>query len=360
MGFPSEGTEGIYRNKMSDVIRFFDERHTDHYKVYNLCSERQYDHAKFHNRVARFPFDDHNPPPIGLMLDFCRDLEQWFAASEENIAVVHCKAGKGRTGVMIACWLQYGGMWQSAGEALTYYGAARTKDQKGVTIPSQIRYVHYFETICREGGLRSTETLYLKRLRLTSIPALKQLHFIIQHGFDKKDKVFTSPVIRLNKKTMEAPLDWDVHAPLVGEVKLVFYEKKDKAFSCWINASYIDDGHCVIRKSELDGAIKDKKHKIFAQEFCLELFCDTPVVPTKPSTGPLGIGGDRAADAYFDDVDQNVDLADDEEELRDADANARAAAGPATLIDGELSDEGSAVTSSEASSSAASEASSVE
>eukprot|EP00300_Choanocystis_sp_HF-7_P037377 c53487_g1_i1.p1 GENE.c53487_g1_i1~~c53487_g1_i1.p1 ORF type:complete len:404 (-),score=90.23 c53487_g1_i1:36-1247(-) len=320
MGFPSEGTEGIYRNRMTDVVRFFDERHEGHYKVYNLCSERQYDHAKFHGRVSRFPFDDHNPPPIGMMLDFCRDIEQWFAESEDNVAVVHCKAGKGRTGVMIACWLQYGGMWGSALEALAYYGAARTRDQKGVTIPSQIRYVTYFESIVREGGLRSEETLFLKRLRLCSLPMFKQLHFVVQHGFTGKNKVFVSSTLKL-KKGMECPLDWDVHVPLVGECKFVFYEKKDKAFSFWINASYIDDGFMRIVKSTMDGAIKDKKHKVFPEEFAVELYVDAPSVPVKPSGGPLGLAaGTAAADAYFEDIDKNVELADDEDELAQAEA----------------------------------------
>jgi hypothetical protein len=65
--FPSQGMEGVYRNRFSDVYRFFETYHADRYWVYNLCSERSYDAAKFHGRVDYFPFDDHSPPPLELM-----------------------------------------------------------------------------------------------------------------------------------------------------------------------------------------------------------------------------------------------------------------------------------------------------
>lgn len=97
MGFPSQGMEGVYRNKMADVYRLLETYHADRYWVYNLCSERSYDAAKFHGRVDYFPFDDHSPPPFELMRPFCNTAQEWLLQDPDNVIAVHCKAGQPRS-----------------------------------------------------------------------------------------------------------------------------------------------------------------------------------------------------------------------------------------------------------------------
>jgi phosphatidylinositol-3,4,5-trisphosphate 3-phosphatase/dual-specificity protein phosphatase PTEN len=83
------------------------------------------------------------------------------------------------SGFIICCWLLYNRMFPNYDPslALRYYAIKRTKNQKGVTIPSQIRYVYYFARYLRwERGLARFPTIparnpvLLQTIRLLGIP----------------------------------------------------------------------------------------------------------------------------------------------------------------------------------------------
>ena len=42
----------------------------------------------------------------------------------------------------------------TTGDSIAYYGWCRTANGKGVTIPSQLRYIDYFAQCMHEGSLR--------------------------------------------------------------------------------------------------------------------------------------------------------------------------------------------------------------
>ena len=148
MGFPATGCETFYRNSLVDLMAYLDRYHGE-YKIYNLCIEKKRIYPKnlwINRKVGLFPFNDHAPCPIKLILDFCIDLCTYLTLNPRGVAAIHCKAGKGRTGVMIVCYLIFSELCQTTDEALAHYASQRTLNNKGVTIPSQIRYIKYFET----------------------------------------------------------------------------------------------------------------------------------------------------------------------------------------------------------------------
>jgi phosphatidylinositol-3,4,5-trisphosphate 3-phosphatase and dual-specificity protein phosphatase PTEN len=65
------------------------------------------------------------------MKPFCANVIRWLDQNPKNVAVIHCKAGKGRTGTMIASILLHTGQYKTAKEALEYFGQKRTSDGKG-------------------------------------------------------------------------------------------------------------------------------------------------------------------------------------------------------------------------------------
>ena len=149
MGYPATGCESFYRNSFADVKQFLTEEHGNKYKVYNLCMEKSriYKKTAFGGpKVSLFPFQDHQSCPVKLMLEFCIDVCIFLLKDDENVAAIHCKAGKGRTGTMICAYLLFTGVALNSVNAFEMYGTRRSKEKRGVTVPSQRRYIQHFET----------------------------------------------------------------------------------------------------------------------------------------------------------------------------------------------------------------------
>jgi phosphatidylinositol-3,4,5-trisphosphate 3-phosphatase and dual-specificity protein phosphatase PTEN len=58
---------------------------------------------------------------------------------------------------------------------LDFYGQKRTMDEKGVTIPSQRRYIHYYDRLLRQELVYKTVKLYLRTIVLDPVPAFKNI-----------------------------------------------------------------------------------------------------------------------------------------------------------------------------------------
>ena len=282
MGMPSSHLEGLYRNPMEEVQRFLNTRHTAHYKVYNLCEERSYPKNSFFKQEI-FPFKDHEAPPLNLMKSFCEDAKKFLDEDKKNIVAVHCKAGKGRTGTMICCLLLYMNTFETAAECLQYYVMMRAENGKGVTIPSQIRYVNYFEKIIKEKMPHPVVFIkkIITKIRMFTLPMFHKVYtpyFKIEnngmeYSSEKKKTDF-------KKEDLFALVDFDIEKGFLveGDVKVTFYrdkllKKKENIFKFWFNTNFIPND-CNIyqfKKDELDKACKDKQCKYYSPGFKIEV-----------------------------------------------------------------------------------------
>ena len=280
MGLPSTSYEALYRNDMNDVLNFFNERHPEHYKVYNLCEEKKYAPNIFYKQ-GYFPFQDHEAPPLNLIRPFCEDAKKFLEEDPKNVVAIHCLAGKGRTGTLISCLLLYLEEFDTAADCLKYYGLMRVDNGKGVTVPSQIRYVFYFEQILKNNIIHPIEfkTLCIKKIRMVTIPAFSKITFVVENKVNDKNNVFTyskKEPIEENAPFFDYELGDDGFT-VTGDVKILFYSipmfgSKDKIFKMWFNTNFVpEDGVLEIKKDLIDKACKDKNCKKFKHNFKIEV-----------------------------------------------------------------------------------------
>ena len=282
MGMPSSHLEGLYRNPMEEVQRFLNTRHTAHYKVYNLCEERNYPNNSFYKQ-AIFPFKDHEAPPLNLMKSFCEDAKKFLDEDKKNIVAVHCKAGKGRTGTMICCLLLYMNTFDKAAECLQYYGMMRAENGKGVTIPSQIRYVNYFEQILKEKMPHPIEfkKKIITKIRMSTLPKFHKVYTLFfkienngqEYNSEKKKTDFKN-------EDLYALVDFDIEKGFLveGDVKVTFFrgkllKKKENILKFWFNTNFIPNDCNIYQftKEEIDKACKDKESKYYKPGFKIEI-----------------------------------------------------------------------------------------
>lgn len=155
MALPSTGIDGAIRNSRHQVIDHLKQHHEDWYLVFNLCAESryQYDRSVFSHKNAPegavlIPVKNHSVPSLYQIADFCQQAMNWLNQNPENIVVVHCLTGKGRTGVMVACLLLASKLCNNAPEAIDLFNTMRSsKNADGLRIPSQIRFVKLFEEL---------------------------------------------------------------------------------------------------------------------------------------------------------------------------------------------------------------------
>ncbi|KAI1081787.1 phosphatases II [Whalleya microplaca] len=175
-----------YRNPLDHLVAFLDSKHGKNWAIWEFRAEGTgYPDELVYNRIRHYPWPDHHPPPFRLVPMIVASMRNWLSGNEldadgvgasaagsasptkkltgkvldrwkdkkdHRVVVVHCKAGKGRSGTMACSYLIAECGWTPE-QTLARFTERRMRPKfgAGVTIPSQVRWIGYVDRWTKGG-----------------------------------------------------------------------------------------------------------------------------------------------------------------------------------------------------------------
>jgi len=205
-----------YRNPLDQLVKFLDERHGKHWAIWEFRAEGTgYPDDAVYGRVFHYPWPDHHPPPFRVVGMAMAGMKRWLSGidgegteeeKKKRVVVVHCKAGKGRSGTMACSYLISECGWTPE-DALARFTERRMRPGfgQGVSIPSQLRWVGYVGRWTKGGKLYVERQVEIMEVHVWGLrdgvkvqvegyvdegKTIKQFHV-----FTRKERVIIAPVL---------------------------------------------------------------------------------------------------------------------------------------------------------------------
>uniref|UniRef100_A0A8C2WFG8 Tensin 3 n=1 Tax=Cyclopterus lumpus TaxID=8103 RepID=A0A8C2WFG8_CYCLU len=171
VSFPRGCTEEIYSHNLKDVTRMLKSKHADNYLIINL-SEKRHDLTKMNPKTLDTGWPDMHAPPLDKICTICKAMESWLNTDPLHVAVIHCRGGKGRIGVVISSFVHFTDVSASADQALDRFAMRKYYDDKvsALMTPSQKRYVWILNSLLSGSMKINASPLFLHCVVIHGIP----------------------------------------------------------------------------------------------------------------------------------------------------------------------------------------------
>jgi protein-tyrosine phosphatase len=176
-----------YRNPLDQFVKFLDEKHGENWCIWEFRAEGTgYPDSEVHGRVRHYPWPDHHPPPFAIVPLVIGGMRKWLnegvtpeigvetgqerkdsKSGNGRVAVVHCRAGKGRSGTVACSYLIAECGWKVE-EALVRFTERRMRPGfgPGVSIPSQLRWIGYVDRWTKGGKVYVDKQIEIQEIHV--------------------------------------------------------------------------------------------------------------------------------------------------------------------------------------------------
>lgn len=161
----------FFHNTLSDLVHYLEIHHMDQWHIWNLRAELNdaydVDDPLLRHKVTYTPWIDHQSPTFSQLEETIDQICEYLDNSSNGIAVIHCKHGKGRSGLLTIGVLmkkfKYG--FDEANKLFTIK-RMRPGFGEGVSILSQRRFARYIELSLRTKYEPLCPLVKIKSIRL--------------------------------------------------------------------------------------------------------------------------------------------------------------------------------------------------
>lgn len=119
---------------------------SDNLHIFNACTKVHYKDDQSLT-LHHIPIRNHHACSLARIIAFTREAVEILTRDSAASILVHCKAGRGRTGMLICCLLLQLGICQTPADAVYFYTLKRMQHGSRESAPqrqSQLRYIEYY------------------------------------------------------------------------------------------------------------------------------------------------------------------------------------------------------------------------
>jgi hypothetical protein len=235
---------------------------------------------------------------------FANSGKAFLDADPLNVVNMHCKAGKGRAGLMCCVMLVRSGACQSAKEAMALYDKTRVTNNKGLTVTSQRKFVIFYELLWRKFwkvtgdiGAVPADADYVvppePELQVYGVEVwglksgkLKNMSVHMFRGTNMAPVHLTSVAAKPDENSVE------VDVKIQGNFKIRIdhkpgFGKAKKAFEMWHNTLFIENDVKFMDFGLDQIDLKRRLVKKYGENVLIRVkFTKDPIPPPVISTGP--------------------------------------------------------------------------